>query len=328
MRTSPLVLLLVLAACGAEPSSTTDTSDTSSAPDSAPADIEPADTDPVDSEPADTDPTDSADAAPADTDSNDASTWPETLGASRPARVITPAGYAGERLFAIVLLGGYDYFARDLDDWLGLSETVDSRDFLLILPDGLVDEDGSPFWNATDTCCDYYGTGVDDVAYLTSLFDELEARFPVSGIGLVGHSAGGFMAYRMACEVPARLSAVVSIAGSGYLDPADCAITDVPLAVLQVHGDADDIMPFDGDDEAPGALEMLERWGGTNGCRLRSWVTEGLSPNMADEGKTVVGTYRDDCTEDVRLWRLEGSDHYPSFTATFLPRLLDWLISR
>lgn len=267
-----------------------------------------------------------ADAAPVDADLADVPAgWPETLGGSRPARVVTPSGYEGQRLLAVVLLGGYDYLSRDLDEWLGLSAALDSRPFLLVLPDGLVDEDGSPFWNATDTCCDYYGAGVDDVAYLTSLLDELEAAFPVSGVALVGHSAGGFMAYRMACEVPARLSALVSIAGSGFLDPDDCAVTGVPLPVLQVHGDADDIMPMGGDDEAPGALEMLERWGATNGCRLRSWVTEGLSPALASEGKTIAGTYRDGCDEDVRLWRLEGSDHYPSFTDAFVPRLLDWL---
>ena len=310
-------------ACGSDPSPGRDVEVDSGVEVDTTADTEPAETAQADAETSDTlnspDTTDTPDTSPG---------WPEVLGGDRPASVIAPSGYAGERLPAILLLGGYDYFARDLDDWLELSNAIDTRGFLLVLPDGLVDLDGSPFWNATDTCCDYYGAGVDDVGYLTGLIDELEARFPVGDVSLVGHSAGGFMAYRMACEVPARFHAVVSIAGSGFLDPEDCAVTDVPLAVLQVHGDADDIMPFDGDDEAPGALEMLERWGGTNGCRLRSWVTEGVSPNMAAEGKTVVGTYRDDCTEDVRLWRLEGSDHYPSFTATFVPRLLDWLMSR
>lgn len=316
MRVFLPALTSVALACGTEPSGRLETDTTPAADTTLDEDSIP-----------DTGPSD-VDTEPSDIDADTATGWPEVLGGERPARVIAPSGYAGERLFAIVLLGGYDYFARDLDDWLELSGAVDTRGFLLVLPDGLVDEDGSPFWNATDTCCDYYGVGVDDVGYLTGLIDELEARFPVSGVGLVGHSAGGFMAYRMACEVPARLSAVVSIAGSGFLDPTDCAVTDVPLPVLQVHGDADDIMPFDGDDEAPGALEMLERWGETNGCRLRSWVTEGLSPNLADEGKTVVGTYRDACAEDVLLWRLEGSDHYPSFTGAFLPRLLDWLMSR
>lgn len=293
------------------------------------SEVSPQDTDPLDTDTADT--LESEVEAP-DTNLSDTPdtvvSWPDTIGGARPARVLRPSSYAGERLFAIVLLGGYDYFAADLDDWLELSAAQAERPFLLVLPDGLVDEDGSPFWNATDTCCDYYGEGVDDVAYLTGLFDELEDVYPVSGIGLVGHSAGGFMAYRIACEVPARISGVVSIAGSGFLDPEDCAVTDVPLPVLQVHGDSDDIMPFDGDDEAPGALEMLERWGETNGCRLRSWVTDTITPALAEEGETEVGTYRDDCAEDVRLWTLSGSDHYPTFSDAFVPASLDWLLSR
>ena len=305
MRFFPLVFVLV--ACGSDPAG--DAVDL----------VEPDTADTADT--ADTE----SDTEPEVVDVDPPETWPETVDGVRPAQVIRPSDYAGESLFAVVLLGGYDYFARDLDDWLALSRVVDERRFLLVLPDGLVDEDGSPFWNATDTCCDYYGEGVDDVAYLTGLFDEIEASFAVSGIGLVGHSAGGFMAYRMACEVPARLSAVVSIAGSGFVDPADCAVTDVPLPVLQVHGDKDDIMPFGGDDDAPGALEMLERWGETNGCRLRMWELEGVSPAFAEEGKSLVGTYRDTCSHDVRLWQLEGSDHYPTFTSSFVPRLLDWI---
>jgi len=263
----------------------------------------------------------------------EADAWPTAIGGARPATVVYPAGYAGEALPAVMLLGGYDYFSADLDDWISLSGAVDSKRFILVRPDGLVDEDGSPFWNATDTCCDFYGVGVDDVGYLTGLLDELERRFAVSGVGLVGHSAGGFMAYRMACEVPGRLAGIISIAGSGFLDPMDCAVTDVPLSVLQVHGEIDDVMPFGGDDDAPGALGMLERWGETNGCRLRSWVLEGRSPAYAEEGDTSVGVYRDGCrpqdgAEDVRLWLLEGSDHYPTFTPAFTADALDWLLER
>lgn len=279
-------------------------------------------------------PTDTAVAAdtvePADTLATRAE-WPppEEIGpGGRPAPVIAPAGYDGyAALPAILLLGGYDYLSQDLDDWIALSGRVDSDGFVLVLPDGLIDADGSPYWNATDTCCDYYETGVDDVAWLTGLIDELRARFHVSGVGLVGHSAGGFMAYRMACEVPGRLSGLVSIAGSGYLDEAQCAVTDVPLSVLQVHGEVDDIMPFFGDDEAPGAYEMLERWGARDSCDPDSWVEEYGPINYATEGDTELG-YFEDCPAgiDVRLWYLEGSDHYPDFKSRFTIDLLAWLL--
>jgi len=256
---------------------------------------------------------------------------PTSIGGDRPARVITPEGYDGTTpVPAVFLLGGYDYFARDLDDWIALSDRVDALGFVLVLPDGLVDEDGSPFWNATDTCCDYYGVGVDDVAWLGGLVDELRARMAIRGVGLVGHSAGGFMAYRLACEIPGELGGIVSIAGSGFVDERDCADRVTPLSLLQVHGEDDDVMPFDGDDEAPGALEMLERFAERDGCTLRSWALEEARVDYAEEGDTQIGAYASGCTsgEDVRLWLLEGSDHYPTFTARFTDDALAWLLER
>ncbi|MCC6620348.1 MAG: hypothetical protein IT385_03790 [Deltaproteobacteria bacterium] len=255
---------------------------------------------------------------------------PEVVGGDRPARVIAPPGLDPTLPTPVVLLlGGYDYFARDLDDWLELSDRVASDGFVLVLPDGLVDSDGSPYWNATDTCCDYDGTGVDDVAYLTSVMDELDAHMRVQGFALVGHSAGGFMAYRLGCEVPQRLSALVSIAGSGFVDPRDCAVRDVPLTVLQVHGDEDDVMPFDGDSEAPGALEMLDRWAGIDGCDVDSWVLRETSTPYAEEGDTSIGRYASGCTSgaEVRLWLLGGSDHYPTFTTAFVDDLLAHILA-
>ncbi|MEZ4265138.1 MAG: alpha/beta hydrolase-fold protein [Myxococcota bacterium] len=252
---------------------------------------------------------------------------PALVGGKRAAEVLVPASYDGYApVPAVLLLGGYDYFARDLDDWVLLSERVDSRAFLLVLPDGLVDEDGSPYWNATDTCCDYYESGVDDVAWLSGILAELRARFAVSRIAIWGHSAGAFMAYRMACEDPKQLASIVSIAGSGWLDPLDCAVRDEPLSLLQVHGLKDDIMPFAGDDEAPGALEMTQRFAARNGCTPASWASAESAVKYVPKGTTTLWSYASGCAPgtDVSLWTFSASDHYPNFTPAFTDAALDW----
>lgn len=259
--------------------------------------------------------------------------WPPPglVGGARPAEVLVPASYDGYApLPAILLLGGYDYLARDLDDWVLLSERVDTRGFLLVLPDGLVDEDGSPYWNATDTCCDYYDSGVDDVAWLTGILGELRARFAVSRIAIWGHSAGGFMAYRMACETPSQIEAIVSFAGSGWLDPIDCAVRDVPLSLLQVHGLKDDIMPFEGDDEAPGALEMTQRFAARNGCKISSWGSTAPPTKYVQRGTTTLWSYAEGCEPgtDVSLWTFSAYDHYPDFTPAFTDAALDWTLKQ
>lgn len=59
-------------------------------------------------------------------------------------------------------------------------------------------------------------------------------------IGLVGHSNGGFMALRMACEASDLVTAVVSLAGSTWKEDSSCAPATFPVNVLTLHGDNDD----------------------------------------------------------------------------------------
>ena len=155
----------------------------------------------------------------------------------RPANIMLPAGFDPTVATPIVfVLGGYFNLASELDDWINVSSLVDELGFILVLPNGTIDPDEAPFWNATDTCCDYYDSGVDDVGYLSSLLDEAKERFTIdtNRVIYLGHSNGAFMGYRMACQAAGDLTALVSIAGSSWLDEADCEATH-PISVLQVH---------------------------------------------------------------------------------------------
>ena len=257
---------------------------------------------------------------------------PEQVGGdARPALIMSPANYDGARpLPLFVLLGGYSNLASDLDGWLGVSAYVDDYDLLLAFPDGLIDSEGAPYWNATDTCCDFDQRGNDDVAYLTDLIDEVGRRFNVdsSRVVLLGHSNGGFMGYRLACEIPDRVSALVSMAGSGWLDAARCGEVAAPVSVLQVHGTADETMPIAGDASAPSAMTMMTRWAARNGCPAETWARSPAPLELVDDGQD------DETTEfaftgcgagsDVRLWQIEGSDHYPEFSWTYTETMLEW----
>jgi len=256
---------------------------------------------------------------------------PATLGGDRPAAFVVPAEHDGVTpLPLVLLLGGYDYLSADLDVWIGVRDRVDELGFALVMPDGLVDSAGSPYWNATDTCCDFDGSGVDDAGYLRGLVAEAQDVVPVDGarVVVVGHSNGGFMGYRLACEEQAPVTALVSIAGSGWLDADDC-VAERPVSVLQVHGLDDDVMPFDGDGDAPGALTMLQRWAGRNGCG-GALQAEGLR-DYADDGvadETAVSSYGGCAGQDVELWAMEGTDHYPAFRPEFARDALGWALGR
>ncbi len=146
----------------------------------------------------------------------------------------------------VVLLHGLGSSGATMEEYFQLQPLAESKGFLLALPDGTKHADGARFWNATDACCGF-GSTVDDVAYLGSVIDEVEGARNVdrSRVYVMGHSNGGFMSYRMACDVADRVAAIASVAGATWADPSKCTPSE-PVSVLQVHGTADEGIRYDG----------------------------------------------------------------------------------
>jgi polyhydroxybutyrate depolymerase len=175
----------------------------------------------------------------------------------------------------VVALHGRGGNAANLERSLGLRELGDENGFYLALPEGTRGGDGATFWNATDACCNFDGTEVDDVAYLDALLDDAIRRFPIdrARVYLVGFSNGAFMAHRYACERAERVAGIAALAGVTWLDESRCK-PSAPVSVLQVHGDADEVVRYEGGvlpiREArapfPGARATVERWAKLDAC--------------------------------------------------------------
>ena len=170
------------------------------------------------------------------------------VGDNRPVTVHVPSSYdPAKPAPLLIVLHGYGSSGREHEAYFHLDAAADQRGYLIAYPDGIADTTGSRFWSATDACCDFDRTGVNDVAYLTGVITGIQASFAVDPkrIDLVGHSNGGFMSYRMACTHPELVAAIVSLAGATFGNPADCA-PSAPVAVLQIHGTADDVIAYGG----------------------------------------------------------------------------------
>ncbi|MGB3050777.1 MAG: hypothetical protein WBB42_07240 [Polyangiales bacterium] len=62
--------------------------------------------------------------------------------------------------------------------YLELFDFVDEKQFVLIFPDGTLNDQDERFWNATAACCDP-GQSVDDVGYLSGLIEEAEQTYNI-----------------------------------------------------------------------------------------------------------------------------------------------------
>ena len=231
------------------------------------------------------------------------------VGGDRAADVVLPDDYSHRKEYPlVVMLHGYRVNAAINDALFGLSRRVDEYQFVLVMPEGNVDQSGAQFWNATDLCCDNDETGVDDSAYLSALIDEATGLYPTSYVALVGHSNGGFMSYRMACDHPEQLDRIAVLNASTWIDEANCPGED-PVSVLHMHGTADDRVPYEATGPYPGAHGSVARWSEKAGCDANA-VT-GLADHLGspEEESEIWGWSGCDEGLDLQLWLAEGGDH-------------------
>ena len=141
----------------------------------------------------------------------------------RPYRAVVSSKYdGGTSVPLLLLLHGYGGTGVFQDTYMGMSALAQGQNFVLATPDGTLDTQNNRFWNATDTCCDWFKTGVDDVKYLSAIIDQLAFQYRIDPkrIWVVGHSNGGFMAHRLACDRADKIAGIVSLAGAQNLDAA------------------------------------------------------------------------------------------------------------
>ena len=256
------------------------------------------------------------------------------IGGDRPAQLQLPADRGDEAIALVLSLHGYGADAEGQDQYFGLSERVTEYGFALITPRGTTDDRGNRFWNATDGCCNFHNSEVDDHAWLSALVAEARDIVDVSGVYVVGFSNGGFMAYRLACDGLDGLVAIASLAGSSFGDPERCADAR-PISVLQIHGDADQSIPYQGtleyDGGYPGAEELVNRWALRAGCDVEA-VAELPSIDLVEDidgDESTVQRTREGCDSGItiELWTIQGADHVPWFQKNWPDRLLNWLFS-
>lgn len=252
----------------------------------------------------------------------------------RPYKSFVPSKYDPSRPAPlVVLLHGYTASGDVQESYFKLAKVAEDKTFLYAYPDGTVDARGNRFWNAASSCCNFFGAKVDDVAYVTAVIDEMSAKHSVDPkrIYLVGHSNGGFMAHRMACELSGRIAAIVSLAGTLDQDTSACKPA-APVSVLQVHGDADGTIAYTGGSVASGvpsflgAREAVAFWAKADGCDPT--LAAGGPDLDLDTGLAAADTnvLRHACARGAaELWTIRGGAHTPAFQADWAARVWGFL---
>ena len=165
-------------------------------------------------------------------------------GLQRTYTVRLPSVYDGTTSLPLVVAmhGGFGS-GPQLEQQSQLSDKAEQEGFIVVYPDGVASPLNIRTWNAGG-CCGYAMTNsIDDVGFIDALLDTLIASLAIDTqrIYATGMSNGGFMSYRLACELSERIAAIAPVSASMTINT--CAPTR-SMPVIGLHSYLDTSVPY------------------------------------------------------------------------------------
>ena len=158
--------------------------------------------------------------------------------------LLAPEGWDGETaLPALVFFHGHRSSGASVFRSAGLKRTFGGAGYLIIAPNG-AKRPGTDIraWPSRPN------VGRDDVAFTLAVVEDAAERLPVARdqVYVSGFSAGGSMAWMMACYAGERFAGFASVAGALRRPNPDPICPGGPVRILQIHGFADAQVPLEG----------------------------------------------------------------------------------
>lgn len=195
-------------------------------------------------------------------------------------------------------------------DYMGFKPVADTANFLSVYPTALEDQFASAHaWNSGLNPLNQ----IDDVGFLSALIDTMMAHYNIDAnrVYATGHSMGGYMCYRLACELSGRIAAIAPSAGTLALPIRLTCNPSRPVPVLHKHGSNDGRVKWDGS-EPPFSSSVdatIDYWVQHNHCPTNPVITQ--LPNLVNDGIVFETHYYGPCDKgsEVILYKGVGAPH-------------------
>jgi polyhydroxybutyrate depolymerase len=198
------------------------------------------------------------------------------------------------------------------------NELSDEKGFFVAYPQGV-----QRTWNDCRSDLSTYAHyhGIDDVAFISLLIDRLAGRYAIdrNRVYAMGISNGGFMALRLACQLPEKIRGIAVVAAANPLGQDDCCRPRQGIDVIFFNGTDDPIVPYDGGEvlllgQGRGRIDSTDEsvayWARVNGCSGEPEKRE-LSDSDPHDGTRVKALVF--CSRAhggrVALYAIQGGGH-------------------
>lgn len=232
-------------------------------------------------------------------------------GQSRSFELHSPGTSApSAHLPVMIVMHGDGGSGAGIQGYSGFNTVADANQFIAIYPDAL----GGTWNRYIDNVPGDAGMGnpnaADDVQFIADLITYLCDTYTVNTnkIYATGHSAGGFMAYNLAIQLPTKIAAFAPVAASMWGDNAtmdNFFINSLALVpIYHVHGDADGTVDYPDPNNTPDAWGEwpLAAFSNLN-CGVSTYATSvNLVPGVNE--LTFCGS-----SPAVKLIRIIGGGH-------------------
>ena len=209
-----------------------------------------------------------------------------------------PAGYNENTDYPVVInMHGLGSSAIEQYLYSQFHLEADEKGFIVVYPDAINNN-----W-------DIFGS--TDINFLTHLVDTIRSRYSTTDcLFSMGMSQGGFMSYKLTCEFPYEISGIASVTGN-MITPwqSSCAGTD-PTPVMQFHGTADAVVPYNGTFGIPPIEETMTWWANENDCNAAPSFTA-IPDTDPNDGSTAEEYLYGDCDEEsnVVFYKIINGSH-------------------
>ena len=166
----------------------------------------------------------------------------------------------------VFVLHGYTSRALWIMNYSGFQTIADDAGIIVIYPQGtLLPATGQTHWNVGGWTT---SSTTDDVGFINSVINFMNDEYSINPkrIYSTGMSNGGYMSYKLACDLSSRIAAVASVTGSMTNQTLDGCNPSHSTSVAQIHGLQDSVVNYAGNGFSKPIEEVMSYWVDNNNC--------------------------------------------------------------
>ena len=200
----------------------------------------------------------------------------------------------------IINMHGYGGTALQQQTYTQMDYIAHSQNIAVVYPQGL-----NYSWNVFTY---WDGNPYDDVGFISSMIDDISENFNIdlNKVYACGMSNGGYMAYRLACDLSNKIVAFGSVTGNFMLNSSqdDCQDQEREIPIIHLHGTSDAVVNYypPSFDQSLTVGQSIDFWNNYNDLEMES--IESLNSNV-----DVYTYYKDFSSTKFVHYKVSGGGH-------------------